>query len=425
MEEIRSPNAIYNHRRRSRGGHELTMPALWRRRLVFGGIILGAVIVIGAGIIIWWLVTRVTLMQARVCGAVVSLSPEITARARELCVVPGDHVTRGQALIRLDDTGLQAALSEAESAHQQEVTSLSLIDKTASAEMDLAKARIAEATAARDEARSRLSLLKKGARREDLEIAKVRVASAVAQAKLAEMELRQSEELLAKGVDSPFTVETMKTALASKANLQREAELTLDRLTAGPSADEIEAAANALAARDASLAICQAQLKQAEARQYEVALQREKVKAVEATVAGARAAAAKTVIESPVEGTVIRTSTHVGELCPAGTPVIRVANDSAGWWIEGYVRERDAAKVREKQRAYVDVIDGEGTSFRAVVDAVGLSTSSMGTGSEAAAGPSSAASATSQTVWVRLRPDDVKIDPPRLGLSARATIVVR
>ena len=426
MEEARSPHAFYDHRRQSRGGQPVGRRSSWRRRLVWGIVVLSILVAVGAGIFIWWYVTRVTVSQARVRGAVVSLSPEVTARTREVCAYPGDHVTKGQALIRLDDTELQAALLAAESAYRQEIAGLSLTEKTVSAEADLAKARVAEATAARNEARARLALLKKGARPEDIEIAKVRVASATAEAKLAEIELKQSEQLLSKGVDSPFAVETMKTALESRKNRQREAELTFDRLMAGAAADEIEAAASTLAARDASLGICQAQLKQAEAREFEVALQREKVKAAEAGLAGSRAAAAKTVINSPVEGTVILLSARAGELCRAGTPAVTVANDSAGRWVEGCVRERDAAHVRVGQRAHVEIMDGLGTSFKATVQAVGLSTSTMGNPStESADAGASATASGGQMVWVKLVPVDLKIAPPRLGLSAHATILVR
>jgi multidrug resistance efflux pump len=87
--------------------------------------------------------------------------------------------------------------------------------------------------------------------------------------------------------------------------------------------------------------------------------------------------------------------------------------------VEGYVTERDAARVRAGQKAYVEIVVGSGQTVEADVLAVSLATNSLGR--ETAASPARAALGGAEQVWVKLRL--AKQDPHWLpGNSARATI---
>ena len=184
-----------------------------------------------------------------------------------------------------------------------------------------------------------------------------------------------------------------------------------------------------LAARQAELRQAQAELKHAEAMALEVTLAEEQSRAaeaelqkVEAEVEGCRATLKGLCIVSPVAGTVIRTFRRPGELCRKGEPILRVADDSAGRWVEGFVRERDAHRVRVGQSARVELM-GSGAVVDAKVEAVGLSTSSLARAGERADAGSAMAGA-SKLVWIKLRPNGT-MDASLPGMSARAVILLR
>jgi multidrug resistance efflux pump len=472
MADEKSLSAIYEARRRARGSEPSRRPPRWRRGLVLGSAVLLAVAALAGGLFVWWSFTHVTTVRATVWAALVNRSPEVDAEVREVCAYPGDKVSQGQVLMRLDDSELRAALAAAEaekavreSLCAQAEANLRLAEARVSAAIELAQARESSAKAAlelrqarlaeeirgaeaeRDQAKAQLEHLRKGARPEEVETAKVRLGTAQAQAGLCEIELRQSEELCRRGIDSPQMVEVKKIQWLTRKNEQREAELTVARLTAGPAPEEVEASARALAAREAAVALAragskevevlaadlamrQAELKGAEAGRLEVALERERVntaaaerRKAESAAAQARAALEKgTRVTSPVNGTVVRTLVRAGEVCRRGVPAVLVAEDAAGRWVEGYIRERDAARVKVGQRARVEIVVGSGSSVDAVVEAVGLSTSSVARsvsdGTEAAGAP------LTPLVWVKLalpRPRDDALP----GMTARATIHVR
>ena len=484
MVDENSLKVMYEARRQARGGGPFVKPRRWRRRLIVIGV---PVLVVGAAGIaasVWWSHTHVRTVRATVSAAFVSLSPNVDARVQALHVATGDRVVKGQPLLRFDDSEAKAALEAATaekamaaSKHVQADATARRTEMRVAAEIELAqagvevaatrlasiqaslgirKARLPEeircAQAERDEARARLDRLKAGPRSEDIETAKIRLTIANALAEQSAAELRQVEQLAQQGVESRNAVQSKRSELTARQGATREAELTLARLLAGPTREEIEATTQVLAAREATLALAtaagreiealtadlttrQAELHQAKAglqlalaSRLEITFVNEQVKAAasdlrraEAQVAGRRAALETMSILSPVEGTVIRTFQRPGEVCRKGETAILVRDDSAGRWVEGYVREEDAHYIEVGQRARVTLVTGD--SLQATVEAVALSTSSLGrpTGAVAANSPPPDSSV---LVWVRLRLQE-GINSPLPGTSARAVIRIR
>ena len=127
------------------------------------------------------------------------------------------------------------------------------------------------------------------------------------------------------------------------------------------------------------------------------------------------------VLISPIAGTVIRVRGRVGEHCRQGEPAVFIADDARGRWLEGYVSERDAERVRVGQHAFAEIVVGSGVTIKAVVDAVGLATNRMAGGSTTASSESATAG---EEVWVKLRLNNPS--PEMLpGLTARVVIHVR
>jgi multidrug resistance efflux pump len=202
-------------------------------------------------------------------------------------------------------------------------------------------------------------------------------------ASLHALQLRQSRQLSQKGIESALDVEIMKTRLATQENVVREAELELAKLRAGSRPEEIEQGIQEVNARRADLALATASRDELrrlelglEGREAELRLARAERDEAEARVSMRRAALEKTVVCSPVSGTVMRVFFSVGEVVRKGEPAVAVIDDSKGRWVEGYVAEDDADRVRPGQKAEVEIGIGSGHCLDAVIGQVGHSVSS-------------------------------------------------
>ena len=471
----------FDARKRNLGSKPVTKKRKWRRALITTAIVILLLLGLLLGTAIWHSLTHVTTVRAAVHAAIRRVASDVDARIEKLYVRTGDHVTQGQPLARLDDTPLRAALAAAEadkaicqSELAQAKARVRVIDAQCRADIELmqaqiemAKRRIASADIAlamrrqripeeirraqayRDEAAARLQYLKKGARREEIEVARARLATARARESLRKFQVKQTETLVARHVESPLELEVIKTELHTQSNEVREAELRLQQLLAGPTSDQIEATRQALEAREAALTLVQTReeelpvlaaelairkselskaktaLKRAEAKRYDVAVAQERVKAAEAQLERAAADGAersallkRMTLVSPVTGTVIRIFNHEGEICRKGVRTLLVTDDTSGRWIEGHVREDDAALLKEGQTASVELVMGSGNYVTATVEAVGLLTAAMDNEDEAVSSKNYAA-----LVWVKLKPVS-DMGNVRPGMSAQAVINV-
>lgn len=462
-----------------------TGPRFWQRRLFWLAVAVVLFTAAAGGYLIWWELAHVRTVRAVVCASVIGLSSEVDARLQELHVKPGNRVTAGQLVARLDDSALRATLaaSQEERAIKQSLwvqaqTSATLTETSVKAEIALARTRLEMATAqvttceakqalrrARipaeisraqaqyDEALARLRQLSNGMRAEVIEEAKARLDTAHTRVAMAEVQLQLSQEMVAKGLESGLMMQTRQTDLVARRNEERESSLRLAVLEAGATDDEVDAAKQTLAAREADLQLArsnddelpvlaaeltsrqaeqheaEAALAQAQSQMIQIELAKERVTAAaaelskaEADVARCEAGLRSMSVVSPVAGTVIRTFDKVGEVARKAVPLMFVTDDSAGFWVEGFISEEDASRVRTGQQAEIEVVVGSGNFIDATVEAVALSTSSVsrdsGGFSEQLAADDSAG-----MVWLKLRPREplTKVLP---GMTAAAVISV-
>jgi multidrug resistance efflux pump len=311
---------------------------------------------------------------------------------------------------------------------------------------------VRRAQAQRDEAQARLRQMQKGLRQETIDAAKARMETAKARAALSQLQVKQTEELVQRNVESPLTLEVRRTELIARQNEVLEAQLTLATLEAGAVDEQIEAAKQTVLAREAALGVAQSdlkeidviasdlsirraelnqaeiELKRAEDRRVQAVLAREQVKVAEAElkkaeadIEGRQAVIRGMAFFSPVDGIVLRTFEHEGEVCRKGVPTILVADVSTGWWIEGFITEYDASRVRPGQKARVELVIGSGDYVNAVVEAVGLSTTAINRDGN---GGRSLAAESRDMVWVKLQPVNTNRQPIP-GTSAEVVIRVR
>ena len=205
----------------------------------------------------------------------VDVASKVSARIADILVKEGDVITVGSPLIRLDSP---------------EVT-----------------AKLAQATAAQEAAQATAAKAQKGARPQEVEIARLNWQRAQAAADL------------------------------SQASFKRIEGLARDGLIAAQKRDEAEA--NFKAARDQALA-AQAQYEMARdgARSEDKQAAAAQARQLAGVVAEVQAAKAETELKSPVAGEVVKVLGRVGEISPQGVPVVTVAN-MADQWVVLNVRE--------------------------------------------------------------------------------------
>ena len=427
-------SAAYQMRRQARGAEPPPKQRRWLRRLILGAAVFLGLALVTIGLWVWWSYTHVTAVSARLSAAVLPLSSRIGAPLAEQYVKEQAHVQVGQRLLRLDDTQLRAALEAAQAAkavrasqHAQAVASLAMTRAAEASQLASASAQVDVAAARCEEARAQLARVKKGARQEEIDGARARLDSAKALEALRELEVRQSEELVAEGIDSKYALEITKTQLAVQKNAVRQAELALQLLLAGPIEEAVTEAEQVLAARQAELEEARAQLKVAEAEQAQILLAEKRVESTDAQLDGAQAdlnsAEAdldNAYVVSTIEGTVTRIYPEVGEFCSQGTVVMLVADESKGLWVNAYVREKDAPLVGVGQPARIRIMAGPRRYIDAEVTQVSEHTQSQDSG-----GSESGQAAQSEVVWVKIHPREEL--PPGLkhGMTALAVIKVR
>jgi len=222
--------------------------------------------------------------------APVALAFEGGGRIAEISVDEGDTVTAGQVVARLDDR--------------------------------LARARVAAAKATVAAAEANYSMLRHGARREDLDAAKAEVEAARTQADHRAAEQARSERLGAVGAVASSSVDADSAAARVAAATANAASARYQALAKGTRAEQVLAAAAQLDASKAELAAAEVALDQ-------------------------------TILRAPQNGIVLRRFGEVGTLVTTVNPttIVTIAN-LAHLEIRAEIDEADVAAIQVGETAY-------------------------------------------------------------------------
>ena len=211
---------------------------------------------------------------------VVNVSSKITDRVVSVLVDQGDTIKAGQVMARLDDTQYVPGLDQAE-----------------------AGMRVAEA---------QLRDLLAGARPDEIEQLRARLASASATRALTERDFRRTKDLFAKELISAQDMDRARQAYDAASAAERDARHAMDlALNNWARKDQVEAA--------------RAQLQAAQAARV---LARERL--------------TDTVIVSPLDGYVVSRALEAGGIVNPGIPIFKIADPRTAW-VTVYVDARDTA----------------------------------------------------------------------------------
>ena len=421
---------MYEARRQARGPEHAVRRRSGRRRLLAATILILCVAGALTATFVVWSLHHVTTVRATVRAAVVTVSPIADGRVQEVCVTTGRKVAEGELLGRLEDLGVRPALAKAaaeEARARVEIAEAGVAG--AEAALALRKStlelEIRRAQAQVEESRARFERTRVGPQSEKIEAAKARLATARATVALAALELEQTTLLCAEGIESELTLEAKKTELTVQESKRLEAEFALAELESTPVAEDLEISRRALAAREADLALTRAGDKEVQSLVPELASRKAQLREAKAALASSLATLAGMSLASPVTGTVVRVFVSEGEVCRKGAPFASVTDDGSGRWVEAFIHERDAHRVKAGQEAHVEIVTGSRHYIDAVVESVAAVTSSVYNGDSAPTGsPNPAPARRPELVCVKLKPLE-EINAPLPGMSARAIIDVR
>jgi HlyD family secretion protein len=233
-------------------------------------------------------------------------SGELNGRVAKILVREGEAVREGQLVAVLDNADLQARVA------------------AAARELAVAESRLAEVLA--------------GARREEILQAAAALEGARASRAEAEKQVRRHRELLAQGMISPAALDAQERAFEVAGARVEELEQHRRLLEAGPRGETVK-------------------------------LHRDQVALARAGLEVQRRALDRTLIRSPIAGTVIKRYLDEGEGVTPEIPLLAVA-DLGRLWINAEVDETDAGKVRVGDSAEVTFEAYPGAVYRGRVSQV-------------------------------------------------------
>jgi len=221
----------------------------------------------------------------------VDVSVKITGRIVARLVREGDAVSRGQLLVRLDDSELLADVRRQEAA-----------------------LRAAQAT---------LRDLEAGARSQEIEDARAAVSSAEATRIMTEREYARTEQLYRQSLIAAQDVDRARQVYQVARAQERSARERLALLLAGSRPEQIEAARWQV--EQAQQALAQAQSRLREAAVY-----------------------------SPIDGVVLRKNLEVGEIANPGVPILTLVNPR-DVWLRAYVPETEVGRLKVGDPARITI----------------------------------------------------------------------
>jgi HlyD family secretion protein len=342
-------------------------PAARRRRkgvvLAVAAAALAAVASVGAWH--WWntVPSDVFLASGNIEATEVHPSFKVSGRLIERPVDEGSRVEPGALIGRIESKDLEADAARLREALRATETQLPLLRTEIKIQEDLTASRISQARAALVARQEYLGQLKAGSRRQEIQQAEAEVSRARVTMDNAEADSKRFQFLFDQGLIAAQQRDTAWTAYRVAAEQHRAALEKLDLTREGPRPEEI---------RRAEADVHQAQAAYLEAQTGELVIVRKKqelatleanVRRDQAALAGAEATLGYTVLQSPLAGVVLRKHVEPGEVIPAGTPIVTIA-DLGNIWVKIYVPEPRLGRVKLGQAAEVTTDSYPGRIYR-------------------------------------------------------------
>jgi membrane fusion protein, multidrug efflux system len=269
-----------------------------------------------------------TTDDAQIDGHIDPVLPRVSGYVSEVLVKENQHVDRGDLLVRIDPSDLQAKVDQEQAAVLN-----------AEAAVSVAQAAVASARATLASAHA-----KAAGNRADVTAAGTRVRATTS-------DLERYEALWKKEEISQQQYESAQTAVdASRA-----------------------AAEAARATAESSRATAESAAAQVEAAQRQVAAAQAQVAQHKATLEAARLQLSYADLKAPVAGIVSRKSVEVGQLVQVGQPLLAIVQGH-DTWVTANFKETQLARMRPGQKVEIEVDAYPGVTFHGRVESLSAAT---------------------------------------------------
>ena len=289
------------------------------------------------GIAIPWAKYRfnnIVLREAAVRGAVTKLGARIDGRIKSIEVVPGQIVTKGQILLRMEDSHLRAALERARGDL-----------KSAKLELENEKLSIAQAR-----------------RRLTFEIDRSKLAIKKANSEVAAQ--TSSLTRLEKQYDRVSAL--VKTGAAAVAELDK---ITGDR---DRSLAYVNSAGTSLEVAETNHERAKSELEGLQIRENRLGVMEVQIAVAQAKVDIAEADIESAIVTAPEDGRVIERIVNIGGSAKVGEPILSVWIGKA--WVEAWADERDLHKIQPGSPVDISFDSSPDRKLTGRVESIGLMT---------------------------------------------------
>lgn len=277
---------------------------------------------------------NVVLREAAVRGSVTKIGGRIDGRILSVDVEPGQRVTKGQVLLRLEDSHLQAALEKSRG----------------------------ELESATRELQSEKLGITQSRRRLNLEISR-----ANAGIKKAKAELDGQKSILTKLEKQFDRINSLvKTGAAATAELDK---ITGDRDRA---LSQVAAAGGALEAAESNQERTVSDLDGLQVRENHLGVLEAQINVGRAKVTSAESDLESAVVKAPEDGRVIERIVNIGGSAKVGEPMISLWIGKA--WVEAWADERDLHKIQPGSLVDISFDAAPDRKLTGRVESIGLIT---------------------------------------------------
>lgn len=277
---------------------------------------------------------NIVLREAAVRGAVTKLGARIDGRIKSIDVVPGQTVTKGQVLLRMEDSHLRAALERARGDL-----------KSAKLELENEKLSIAQV-------RRRLTF--------EIERSKTAIKKANSEVAAQNASLTRTE----KQYDRLSAL--VKTGAAAVAELDK---ITGDRDRA---LAYVSSANASLEAAETNHERAKSELEGLQIRENRLGVMETQIAIAEAKVSMAEADSESAIVTAPEDGRVVERIVNVGGSAKVGEPILSLWIGKA--WVEAWADERDLHKIQPGSPVDISFDSSPDRKLAGRVESIGLMT---------------------------------------------------
>lgn len=299
----------------------------------------------------------------------VILSPKIAGKLAAVYVREGDKVSMGQVVAQLDQTSAQASVSQAQAGLESALARLSQARTNASVTGVQSSASIQQAQAALIAAQANLQKIKKGARNQELMIAKNSVATAKANLSNADANFKRYKSLFKQGAIAQAQLDVAQTSYDVAEAQYNTATQNLSLVEEGARGEDVRAAETQVRQAEEALRMAKANSGQNALRQEDIKTAQAGVSQAQAILTVANQQLADTTIRSTIDGYVSRRIAQPGQTVAIGAAVVEVVNVQSVFFL-ATISETSIAKIKPGQSVTVKVDAYPDKSFEGKVEKI-------------------------------------------------------